>query len=205
MNIIFVEDSSNMGGVQESTLLLAENLMKRRGYNVNVLIPQKGELSLRLAEKSVPFQYYKPIKYLSISLDIYKSYYHILNPLALFWNLIAITINCFKIKNIIKENNVFVITKGLINHICAGFAVINNNNIKLIWHLQDLITPRHFGFQRYIFNCFASIIPDKIICDGEMIQSLLNEISQKKSIVILNGINVLNSLYVDSLTLCTII
>ena len=78
MNIIFVEDSSNMGGVQESTLLLAENLMKRRGYNVNVLIPQKGELSLRLAEKSVPFQYYKPIKYLSISLDIYKSYYHIL-------------------------------------------------------------------------------------------------------------------------------
>ena len=188
MNILFVEDSSKMGGVQESTLSLAEYLINKNTFEVNVLVPQKGEISLRLSERLIPFQYYKPVKYLSTSIDIFKSNYRILNPIALFYNSVAIIINSFKIKNLISSNNDFIVTKGLLNHFCTGFAVMNYKNIKLIWHLQDLITSRYFGIARYIFNCFARIIPDKIICDGRIIQKILDKNSQKKSIVILNGI-----------------
>tara|TARA_B100000519_G_scaffold53643_1_gene44599 strand:- start:399 stop:1592 length:1194 start_codon:yes stop_codon:yes gene_type:complete len=188
MNILFVEDSSNMGGVQESTLSLAENLINKKTYNINVLVPQKGEISLRLDKKSIPFQFYKPVKYLSTSIDILKSSYHIINPMALFYNLVAIIINSYRIKKLINRKNDFVVTKGLLNHFCTGFAVMNYKNIKLIWHLQDLITSRHCGLARYVFNYFARIIPDKIICDGRLIQKILDKNSKKKSIVILNGI-----------------
>jgi len=187
MNILFIEDSDNLGGVQESTLLLAEGLNKQ-DYKVNVLIPNKGEMSKRLKKGLIPYWYYKPVKYLSTSISINNDSSRIINPIAFIWNFFAIIINSYKIKKNIKTKIEIVITKGLINHLCSGIAFNKYNKIKVIWHLQDLITNRYFNLGRIFFNSFAREIPDSIICDSRIIKDSLDKKSQKKTSVILNGI-----------------
>ena len=80
-----------------------------------------------------------------------------------------------------------MITKGLINHFASGLAC-KRLNIPVIFHLQDLITNRYFGLMNIIFNIFAKIIPNYIICDGQSIQESFWKNNKGKSNVILNGI-----------------
>ena len=187
MNILFIEDSDNLGGVQESTLLLAEGFIKQN-YNVNVLIPNEGEMSKRLKKGLIPYWCYDPVRYLSTSISINNDSSRIINPIAFIWNFFAIIINSYKIKKNIKTKIEIVITKGLINHLCSGIAFNKYNRIKVIWHLQDLITSRYFKLGRIFFNSFAREVPDSIICDSLIIKDSLDKKSQKKTSVILNGI-----------------
>ena len=187
MNILFIEDSDNLGGVQESTLLLAEGFIKQN-YKVNVLIPNEGEMSKRLKKGLIPYWCYEPVRYLSTSISINNDSSRIINPIAFIWNFFAIIINSYKIKKNIKTKIEIVITKGLINHLCSGIAFNKYNRIKVIWHLQDLITKRYFNLGRIFFNSFAREVPDSIICDSLIIKDSLDKKSQKKTSVILNGI-----------------
>jgi glycosyltransferase involved in cell wall biosynthesis len=177
-----------MGGVQHSTFLLTEYLMLKEGYEIEILLPNSGPLSMLLTEKSVPSKFYKPLSYKSTSKSFFNDQIRIPNPIAWIWNLTAMLLNIFRIKKNIKPNTDLVITKGLLNHFSSGFAC-KRLNIPVICHLQDLITNRYFGFMKYIFNIFAKFIPSYIICDGQSIQKQLGKNNKTKSIVILNGIN----------------
>ena len=178
-----------MGGVQHSTFLLAEYLMLKEGVDIEILLPNSGPLSRLLTEKSVPTKFYNPVKYKSTAISIMNDKFRIPNPIAWAWNLSAILLNIIKIKKNIKSTTDLVITKGLINHFASGLAC-KRLNIPVICHLQDLITNRYFGLMKIIFNIFAKIIPNYIICDGQSIQNQLNNSVLPKTKVILNGINV---------------
>jgi len=176
-----------MGGVQHSTLLLAEYLMLTGQYDIETLLPNSGPFADKLSQKSIPIIFYKPILYKSTSKSFINDRIRIPNPIAWAWNFTGILLNIFRIKKNIKPNTDLVITKGLINHFASGLAS-KRLNIPVICHLQDLITNRYFGLMKFIFNIFAKIIPSYIICDGEFIQKSLGKNNKNKSIVILNGI-----------------
>jgi glycosyltransferase involved in cell wall biosynthesis len=176
-----------MGGVQHSTLLLAEYLWLTGQYNIETLLPKSGPFADKLSQKSIPIIFYTPIPYKSTSKSYFNDRIRIPNPIAWTWNLTAILLNIIRIKKNIRSTTDLVITKGLINHFASGLAC-KSLNIPVICHLQDLITNRYFGFMNIIFNLFAKIIPSYIICDGEFIQNSLGKNNKNKSIVILNGI-----------------
>jgi len=176
-----------MGGVQHSTLLLAEYLMLTGQYDIETLLPNSGPFADKLSQKSIPIIFYKPILYKSTSKSFFNDRIRIPNPIAWAWNFTGILLNIFRIKKNIKPNTDLVITKGLINHFASGLAS-KRLNIPVICHLQDLITNRYFGLMKFVFNVFAKIIPSYIICDGEFIQKSLGKNNKNKSIVILNGI-----------------
>jgi len=176
-----------MGGVQNSTLLLAEYLWLTGQYDLETLLPNSGPLSDKLSQKSIPIKFYKPITYKSTAISFFNDRIRIPNPIAWGWNLTAILFNIYRIKKNIKYKTDLVITKGLLNHFASGLAC-KSLNIPVICHLQDLITNRYFYFMIFIFNIFAKIIPRYIICDGEVIQKSLGKNNNNKSSVILNGI-----------------
>ena len=178
-----------MGGVQHSTLLLAEYLWLTGQYDIETLLPNSGSFADKLSQKSIPIIFYKPISYKSTSKSFFNDRIRIPNPIAWAWNLSAILLNIIRIKKNIKSTTDLVITKGLINHFASGLAC-KRLNIPVICHLQDLITNRYFGLMNIIFNIFAKIIPNYIICDGQSIQNQLNNSVLPKTKVILNGINV---------------
>ena len=178
-----------MGGVQHSTLLLAEYLWLTGQYDIETLLPNSGSFADKLSQKSIPIIFYKPISYKSTSISFFNDRIRIPNPIAWAWNLSAILLNIIRIKKNIKSTTDLVITKGLINHFASGLAC-ERLNIPVICHLQDLITNRYFGLMNIIFNIFAKIIPNYIICDGQSIQNQLNNSVLPKTKVILNGINV---------------
>jgi glycosyltransferase involved in cell wall biosynthesis len=176
-----------MGGVQHSTLLLAEYLWSTGQYDIGILLPYSGPLSDKLSQKSIPIIFYKPILYKSTSKSFFNDQIRIPNLFSWGWNMMAILFNIIKIKKNISSNTDLVITKGLINHFSSGLAC-KKLNIPVICHLQDLITNRYFGFMNIILNIFAKVIPNYIICDGQSIQESFWKINKGKSNVILNGI-----------------
>ena len=176
-----------MGGVQHSTLLLAEYLWLTSQYNIETLLPKSGPFSDKLSQKSIPIIFYKPISYKSTSKSYFNDRIRIPNPIAWAWNLTAILLNICRIKNNIESNTDLVITKGLLNHFASGLAC-KSLNIPVICHLQDSITNRYFCLMKNTFNIFAKFIPSYIICDGVFIQKSLGKNNKNKSIVILNGI-----------------
>ena len=176
-----------MGGVQHSTLLLAEYLLINKSYDLNVLLPKQGRLADYFVKKSIPILFYDPVPFKSISISFFNNHYHILNPFSLLWNSIALLLNIEKVKFKIDPRTDLVITKGLLNHFVSGIAC-KNLKIPVIWHVQDLVTNRYFSLMRYLFNYFSKRIPYHIICDGEFIKKSLKKEIQDKSTVVLNGI-----------------
>ena len=176
-----------MGGVQHSTLLLAEYLWLTGQYDIETLLPNSGSFADKLSQKSIPIIFYKPIAYKSTSKSFFNDQIRITNPIAWAWNWVAILLNIIRIKKNINSTTDLVITKGLLNHLASGLAC-KRLNIPVICHLQDLITNRYFGLMKIIFNIFAKIIPNYIICDGQSIQESFWKNNKGKSNVILNGI-----------------
>tara|TARA_B100000214_G_C23967142_1_gene628307 strand:- start:30 stop:1211 length:1182 start_codon:yes stop_codon:yes gene_type:complete len=190
MKIAFIEDSSFMGGVQYSTLYLSQQFIeKRKNIEVLILIPGQGPFT-EICEKSfIPYKTYKNINYLSSSFSFFNDKIRIPNIFAWIYNILIMIINSIIIGNSLNKIDIdIVITKGLLNHICAGFAS-KRIKIPIIWHLQDLIGKHYFGLLRMILNYFAKKIPQKIICDGSLIKDSLSPLLWKKTKVILNGID----------------
>ena len=176
-----------MGGVQHSTLLLAEYLKLKDGVNVEVLLPNPGPLSRLLTEKSVPIKFYNPVEYKSTAISIQNDQLRIPNPFFWIWNMIGIGINTFKIRKNISSNTDLLISKGLVNHFTSVIAS-KLLKIPIIIHLQDLITDRYYGLFTFIFKQFSKMCSNYIVCDGNMIQQSLGSDLKPKSIVVLNGI-----------------
>ena len=182
-----------MGGVQFSTLYFAEELKKNKLIDFSILIPRPGKISNELKERKIPYIISSEISnYKSSSFSFLNDQIRIPNPLTITSNIIKIFLNIKKFRSIlIKKNPKLVITKGLFNHIAMGISS-KSLGIPVIWHLQDLITNRYFGFYRLIIRVLANKIPDLIICDGDSIKTVLGSTLSNKTKIILNGIKIDN-------------
>ena len=163
MKIVFIEDSSFMGGVQYSTFFLAEQIIKEKSANVRIFIPGEGPFSRLCQKNAIPFSVYNPIPYTSTSISLFYDACRIPNPFTLIYNMYAILLNSVKIKKKLKQQTPnLTITKGLLNHISTGLAC-RSLDLPIIWHVQDLITNRYFGLMALIFNYFSKKFPNIIV------------------------------------------
>ena len=176
-----------MGGVQYSTLFLAEQLLKKNSDDVMVYLPSVGSFSTLCQKYAIPITIYNSVTYISTSFSLFNDQCRIPNPISWIWNSVAIMMNMRRIKNKLDLDTDLIITKGLLNHFTSGIAC-RIFNIPIICHLQDLITDRYFGLARYLFNYFAIKIPNHVICDGHVIKESLSKQLQNRSTVVLNGI-----------------
>ena len=179
-----------MGGVQHSTFLLAEQIIKEKSADARIFLPGEGPFSTLCQKHAIPFSVYNSIPYISTSFSLLNDKFRIPNPLAWVYNICAILLNCKRIK--IKLNQYvphLAITKGLLNHFSAGLAC-KNLDLPVIWHVQDLISQRYAGLLNFIFNYLAEKIPDHIICDGKVIRDSLKKVVREKATTVLNGIKI---------------
>jgi len=179
-----------MGGVQHSTFLLAEQIIKYKTADIRVLLPGEGRFTRLCQEKKIPYNTYNQIPYVSTSVSWFNDRFRIPNLFAGVFNIYAILINSIRIKKIVeKDSPHLVVTKGLHSHFSAGI-VCKSLNLPVIWHLQDLISQRYCGVLNSIFNYMAEKIPDHIICDGKMIRDSLKKVVRRRATIVLNGIKI---------------
>ena len=101
-----------MGGVQHSTLLLAEYLWLTGQYNIETLLPKSGPFAEKLSQKSIPIIFYNPILYKSTSKSFFNDRIRIPNPIAWAWNLTAILLNIFRIKKKLNQIQIWLLPRG---------------------------------------------------------------------------------------------
>ncbi len=179
-----------MGGVQHSTFLLAEQIIKDKTADVRIILPGKGQFSRLCQKNKVPYSTYNQIPYVSTSVSWFNDRIRIPNLFAWVFNIYAILINSIRIKKIIEQHLPHLaVTKGLHSHFSAGMAC-KRLYLPVIWHLQDLISQRHYGILDSIFNYMAEKIPDHIICDGKVIRDSLKKVVRQRATTVLNGIKI---------------
>jgi len=177
-----------MGGVQQSTFLLAEQLIKEKYADIRIFLPNEGPFSILCQENKIPYCIYNFTPYISTSFSLLNDKLRIPDPIAWVYNIGTILLNSVRIKKKLKRHVPhLVVTKGLLTHFSAGLAC-KSLNLPVIWHLQDLISNMYFGILNSIFNQLANNIPDHIICDGKIIKNSLRGRAYQRSDIVLNGI-----------------
>jgi len=179
-----------MGGVQHSTFLLAEQIIKDKTADIRILLPGEGRFTRLCKENKIPYSTYNQIPYVSTSVSWFNDRFRIPNLFAWVFNMYAILINSIRIKKIVKQHFPnLAVTKGLHSHFSAGMAC-KSLNLPVVWHLQDLISQRYCGILDFIFNYIAEKIPDHIICDGREIRDSLKKVVRLRATTVLNGIKI---------------
>ena len=179
-----------MGGVQHSTVLLAKSLNKIGIVDIKILIPEIGMMSRACDMFSITYDYYNRLDFFSTSISLFNDKIRIINPFSYIYNLFVVIINGFSLKNILNKNNVdIVLSKGLGSHFSCSIACKMMGK-KIIWHLQDLISDRYFGFLHFIINNTANLFADFVVCDGQLIKESLKGYGYNNSKVIFNGVDV---------------
>jgi len=179
-----------MGGVQHSTFLLTEQIIKDKTADVRIILPGEGRFSRLCQENKIPYSTYNQTPYVSTSIFWFNDRFRIPNLFAWVFNMYAILINFIRIKKIVGQHLPHLaVTKGLHSHFCAGMAC-KSLNLPVIWHLQDFISQRYCGVLGSFFNYMAEKIPDHIICDGKVIRDSLKKVVRKRATTVLNGIKI---------------
>ncbi len=192
MKIVFVEESSKIAGVQKSTYYFAKWLYKNGYKSLKIFLPNEGDFAKICKNNNLKYINYKSLLPKSASLSFFNDRYRLPNFFSLLYNIITILINYYKVRKKLKfESPDIVITKGFYSHIYTGLAC-KNLEIKCVCHLQDSITKRYGGIFILFFNKIFEYLSDFIVCDGKDIYQSLSFNLQKKSKVIINGIDFQN-------------
>lgn len=184
--VAFVEGTAGMGGVEFSTLYLAEKL-NREFWRPIIITPEEGELTRACGERGIRFKVIERPPLDSTSVQIRDT--RIPNLVSLPLNLMAIARGALGLTRFFKTSSVdLIVTKSLLTHIYGGLAA-RKSSIPCIWHVQDFISERYFGLLTKIFGFFAKRLPDHIIVDGGPIARQLPVDIQNNISIIFNGVD----------------
>jgi len=185
--VVFVESAAAMGGVQFSTLYLAQRL-DRTQWNPIVVCPEDGELTRACRDAGVEAHVLEHPGLRSTSVRIGSSF-RVPNPAAWAWNGYALGVAARKLRRFLAQTRpALVVTKGLSSHFFGGLAA-RKMGIPCVWHAQDLISERSFGIYRRVFGRAASWLPEQIVVDGASIAEQLPRSLQSRITVIHNGVD----------------
>jgi glycosyltransferase involved in cell wall biosynthesis len=185
--VVFIESASAMGGVQFSTLYLAQALDRAR-WNPIVVCPAEGDLTRACRDARVETQLLKWPRTWSTSVRVGRNT-RLPNPFAWLWNVIVMFRAVRRLGALLQQQSPDVLlTKGLQSHFIGGFAA-RRVRIPCVWHVQDLISDRSFGIYRRIFSLAASRLPQQIIVDGRAIKDQLPESIHSRVSVVHNGVD----------------
>jgi len=184
--IVFVECAAAMGGVQFSTLYLAQHL-DREVWQPIVVCPEAGDLIDSCRREGIAAHILKLPRQRSTSLRIGKDL-RLPNPFAWIWDAFALLIAARRLRSFLKRVKPdVVVTKGLFSHFYGGLAT-RRLSVPCVWHVQDFISERFLGLYRRAFSVAARLLPDHIVADGAAISRQLGSDRERIS-VILNGVD----------------
>lgn len=187
-DVVFVESAGRMGGVQFSTLYLAQRLDRTR-WNPIVVCPEDGDLTRVCRRAGVETHVLEQTDLQSTSVRV-GSTLRVPNPGAWAWNGYAVVVAARRLRRFLNQTRpALVVTKGLSAHFFGGLAA-RKSDIPCIWHAQDLISERSLGIYRRAFGRAARWLPDQIIADGRSIAKQLPRSLSSLVTVIPNGVDI---------------
>jgi len=185
--IVFIESAAAMGGVQFSTLYLAQNLNPAHWQPV-VVCPEEGDLTRACHDAGIETRIVNYPRLWSTSVRVGRSV-RLPNPFAWIWNLGVMWRAAQRLKSVLCDSSpAVVVTKGLASHFIGGLAA-RSLGLRCVWHVQDFISERNLGIYRWIFGFAAMLLPQQIIVDGAAIKQQLPASLQSRISVIHNGID----------------
>jgi len=187
--VVFVHSTSDMSGVEFSTLNLLQSLDPRR-WQPFVVVPREGELSRTCLELGIPFTVVRLPRLLSTSLRLSSgSDRRFPNPFAWLldpWLLLAAARRLARFFD--RRLPTLVVSKGMQAHFCGGLAC-RWTGAPCLWHLQDLISNRYAGLYARFFGLAASRLADQVVADGSPILEQLPPAIQQRGRVIFNSVD----------------
>ncbi|MFZ5919795.1 MAG: glycosyltransferase family 4 protein [Chloroflexota bacterium] len=165
MRVAFIEQETQLGGVEYTTLRVAHALNKTK-FEPLIICPDDGDLPSLASKAGLRVQIVHRPKFTSVSLFLGKRYFA--NPLG----FVITTINVLRAANTLfkylKSNPAdIVISKGLLAHFYGGLAACQAN-IPCIWYIQEEVDKkRAAGLFRAILGYGAKRIPSRIIVDAQ--------------------------------------
>jgi glycosyltransferase involved in cell wall biosynthesis len=185
--VVFVESAAAMGGVQFSTLYLAQNLDRTQWHPI-VLCPEEGDLTRACGDAGIETYVLAQPRLWSTSVRIRRGA-RLPNPFAWAWDAYVMSLAARRLKRFFRQAAPdLVVTKGLSSHFSGGWAA-RKLGIPCVWHVQDLISERNFGIYRRAFALAARWLPQHIIVDGIAIKRQLPVTLQARVSVVHNGID----------------
>jgi glycosyltransferase involved in cell wall biosynthesis len=184
--VLFVESAAAMGGVQFSTLYLAQNLEPTRWKPI-VVCPAEGDLTRECRNSGIECRVLDQPGLWSTSIRIGAG--RLPNPAAWMWDAWLMGRSARRLSSYLDQCSPdLVITKGLSAHFFGGLAA-RKRGIPCVWHVQDFISPRSFGIYERAFGRAAAWLPNQIIVDGATIAEQLPQTLKPRVTVILNGVD----------------
>jgi glycosyltransferase involved in cell wall biosynthesis len=185
IRLAIVEQESQMGGVEYSTLYLAAAL-DRALYAPLVIAPVPGPLVENCARRSVPTQIAPRPQFRSASFRIGSR--TLADPLAMLANPQRLVQASHYVERLLREYRTdLVLTKGLLTHFYAGLAA-RRLGIPCIWHVQDEVPARRaLGLYLRTLQFAAQRLADAVIGDAASITRQLAD--HRHAYTVYNGID----------------
>jgi glycosyltransferase involved in cell wall biosynthesis len=182
-----VDVAAQMGGVEFSTLYLAERLSPAAFQRV-VICPTEGDLPQRCRERNIPVLIVPQPHFFSTSLQIGRRY--VVNPLAWAINGVLFLFAALRLARYLKAQGVnLVCTKGMAAHFYGGLAAWWAR-VPCVWHVQDLVSERAGKLYAALLGYAARGLAHQVIADGMPIADQLSPYLPSDHLhVIYNGVD----------------
>lgn len=166
--VALVDVSAKMGGVEFSTLYLAQRLDRAR-FRPLVICPEEGDLPQRCRENGVPVQIVTQPRLRSSSLRFGGR--RLPNPLSWLINAVLFVLIARRLaRQLRRADAALVCTKGIFAHFYGGLAA-RLAGVACVWHVQDLIAERYGGLYMRLFGAAGRLLAAHLIADGTPIQA----------------------------------
>jgi glycosyltransferase involved in cell wall biosynthesis len=188
MKLLILEDATEMGGVQHSTLNLLLGLKGDPNINAILLLPGEGTFANACREANISFTFYQKIPLFQSSISLWNDTLRLPNIVGLIGNFSRSNRQSKILLSVIRQFKPdVVLTKGMGAHLNGG-RVCKKLDITCVWHQQDFISERYGGIYRWFFGKLALRYASYIIADGTPIRQQLPQRLQLRCSVVFNGV-----------------
>lgn len=165
MKVAFIEQESQLGGVEYTTLRVAQAFDQSR-FELVIVCPEDGDLP-RIARQTGLKVHIVPRPNFSSVSFFWKNRYFA-NPVGFAITALNVIRSANNLNRYLHVNPVdIVVTKGLLAHFYGGLAA-SRSGIPCIWYVQEEVdAKRAGGLFRFLLHKGAEKLPAKIVVDAE--------------------------------------
>lgn len=189
MKIAFIEQEARMGGVEYTTLRVAQSLDKSK-FDPIIICPEEGDLSRLTREAGLRVQIVPRPAFSSVS--SFEGGRYSLNSFGFLFTAWGVMVAAGKLKKRLRNERVdVVVTKGLLAHFYGGIAA-RQLGLPCVWVVQEEVdAKRAGGLFRWILAMGSRALASRIVVDADALLEQFNVSFQpRKDIqVIYNGID----------------
>lgn len=166
MRVVFIEQDSQMGGVEVTTVITAAGL-DRAKFAPCVVCPTDGPLVEQLQQADVPVEIVTRPRFYSVTRRVGQRL--VPDPLALMRTALSVLQASTRLTTFIRDNADVVVTKGLLAHFYGGMAA-RRACVPCIWHVQEVVNSTDLGgLYSKVFNTLGRFWARIIIVDAQSV------------------------------------